>query len=43
MNTLTQWNPFQTARWNPFKERAEFERGLEPFFSCAPVIEVKAA
>lgn len=32
MNLLTKRNPLQTTRWNPFKELAEFERGLENFF-----------
>ncbi len=43
MNTLTQWNPFQTVRWNPYKELAKLERGLATCFSGAPVIEVKMA
>jgi HSP20 family protein len=32
MNTLTTWRPFQTTGWNPFRELADFERGLERFF-----------
>jgi HSP20 family protein len=38
MNLLTKWNPMQTTRWNPFKELAELERGLENFFGRAPAI-----
>jgi HSP20 family protein len=38
MNLLTKYNPLPTARWNPFKELAEFERGLESFFGRAPAI-----
>lgn len=32
MNLLTKWNPLQTTRWDPFKELADFERGLDRFF-----------
>jgi HSP20 family protein len=38
MNLLTKWNPMQTTRWNPFKELADFERGLESFFGRVPAI-----
>jgi HSP20 family protein len=38
MNLLTKWNPLPTTRWNPFKELAEFERGLESFFGRVPGI-----
>jgi HSP20 family protein len=38
MNLLTKWNPMQATRWNPFKELAEFERGLESFFGRVPAI-----
>jgi HSP20 family protein len=36
MNMLTQWHP--NTRWNPFRELAQFERGLERFFNRAPGI-----
>lgn len=36
MSLLTKYNPLQTTRWNPFKELAEFERGLESFFGRGP-------
>jgi hypothetical protein len=36
MNLLTKWNPMPPTRWNPFKELAEFERGLESFFGRVP-------
>lgn len=38
MNLLTKWNPMPTTRWNPFKELADFERGLESFFGRVPAI-----
>jgi HSP20 family protein len=38
MNMLTKWNPMQTTRWNPFRELADFERGLESFFGRTPAI-----
>lgn len=37
MNLLTKYNSLSTPRWNPFKELADFERGLERFFGNAPV------
>jgi HSP20 family protein len=36
MSLLTKWNPMQPTRWNPFKELADFERGLESFFGRGP-------
>jgi len=36
MNLLTKWTPLTTNRWNPFRELAEFERGLERFFGHTP-------
>jgi HSP20 family protein len=36
MNLLTKRNPLQTTRWDPFRELADFERGLERFFGRAP-------
>jgi HSP20 family protein len=38
MNLLTRWNPQSTTRWDPFKELADFESGLERFFGRAPEI-----
>lgn len=38
MSLLTKYNPLSTTRWNPFKELAEFERGLERFFGNAPML-----
>lgn len=35
MNLLTK---FSQPTWNPFKELAQFERGLERFFTRAPAI-----
>lgn len=32
MSLLTPWRPMQPATWDPFKELAEFEQGLERFF-----------
>lgn len=32
MSLLTKLNPLQTTRWDPFRELADFERGLERFF-----------
>jgi HSP20 family protein len=39
MNTLTKGNLLQTTRWNPFKELADFERGLESFFNRVPAMK----
>jgi HSP20 family protein len=36
MSLLTRWNPFQTKRWDPFNQMADFERGLSRFFGSAP-------
>lgn len=33
MNALAKWSPFKSARWDPFQQLADFERGLERFFS----------
>ena len=41
MNLLTKWTPLQTRRWNPFKELADFERGLDRLFNGTP--ETKGA
>lgn len=32
MKTLANWNPFQTTRWDPFKQLADLERGLDRVF-----------
>lgn len=32
MNTLTRFNPFKTAGWDPFRELGEFENRLSRFF-----------
>lgn len=32
MNTLTRWNPFRTATWDPFKDLEEFEQRLATAF-----------
>ena len=32
MNLLTRWNPLPATRFDPFKQLAEFERGLDRFF-----------
>jgi HSP20 family protein len=36
MSILTKWNPLPATRWDPFRELADFERGLERFFGRAP-------
>jgi HSP20 family protein len=36
MSTLTKWNPFQTSRWEPFRELEEIERRLESLFERSP-------
>jgi HSP20 family protein len=36
MNLLTKWNPMPANRWNPFRDFADFERGLERFLGRAP-------
>lgn len=38
MILLTKWNPLQTARWNPFLERQDFERRLGGMFGRTPQI-----
>jgi HSP20 family protein len=38
MSILTKYGPLTTTRWNPFRELAEFERGLESFFGRVPEI-----
>ncbi len=38
MSILNKWNPMQTTRWSPLRELANFERGLESFFSRLPGI-----
>jgi HSP20 family protein len=38
MKMLTKWNPFQSTRWDPFKELGDFERGLERFFGRTPAL-----
>ena len=32
MNLLTRWNPLPATRFDPFKQLAEFERGLDRLF-----------
>jgi HSP20 family protein len=32
MNTLTRWNPFRTATWDPFKDLENFEQRLASVF-----------
>jgi HSP20 family protein len=32
MNTLTRWNPFRTATWDPFKDLEDFEQRLASVF-----------
>jgi HSP20 family protein len=32
MNLLSKWNPLPATRWDPFKQLANFERGLDRFF-----------
>jgi HSP20 family protein len=32
MNTITRWNPFRTATWDPFKDLEEFEQRLATTF-----------
>jgi HSP20 family protein len=39
MNLLTKWTPLTTTRWNPFRELADFERGLERLFNGTPEIK----
>jgi HSP20 family protein len=36
MNLLSKYNPFRTTRWDPYKEIADFERGLDRFINRAP-------
>jgi HSP20 family protein len=36
MSALTKWNPFQSTRWEPFRELEEIERRLENLFERSP-------
>ncbi len=37
MSILNKWNPMLATRWSPFRDLANFERGLESFLTRPPV------